>query len=704
MMQEAYSFSSLLTIFVTLSLGAVIFFKGRGGRVTNSYFLLMVVIALWAAGMYNVVTTSSSAKALFWGKLLFISAAFVPSFYFRFIVRLLAVDKKCRHLLWLAYFISICFAISVFSVFMFKGLNLKFGIYWLDAGKFFWLYIVYFVSYPVLAHLIAHLQRSRLTDLAKKQLKYVSIAAFFGFAGGASTFLPAYGVFLPRLESLAIVLVPFACAFIAIATYTARLLDIEFLRRRTVVFSLLYGLSIGLFVFVVFVMENIIRLKYPVNRFIFPVTALFIITIFIRPIEHILARLTDKFLYQKKYNYQKLLEDAGKGMLFITNVDRLLKLIVAVLKKHMRVTNAAVYLYDKDSGAYKCRVRRDKGKETLEKISVTNALIEWLKEKRAPLLADDVINWLQKEALFPHRIVLKRTLEQLRLSMYSLEAAICIPAFIRTEMIGFLIVGNKLSGAGYTREDVALLSTLSHSAAIAIENAHMYEELRNKIRRIAELYKEQHELFIDTATAFSYAVDFRDTFSRKHTQRLIGYCMIIIKGLDRMNAGYSKEPDFIENLKVAALLHDVGKVAIPDAILNKKEPLTPEERQIIRNHINVAINVLKPITELGPVIDTIKYHHEFYDGKGYPEGIKGDDIPFASRILAVANAYDAMTSDRPYRKAMTHQKAVERLKDGSGKDFDPLIVEALLVGFEGISPTRKEELRTPRGEFPPSLY
>ncbi len=704
MMQEAYSISSLFTILIALFFGCLIFFRGRGGRVVKSYFLLMVFIALWAAGMFNMVTAASFKQAFLWGRLLFILAAFIPAFYFRFIMRLLAAEKKYKFLVRLGYFISVYFAIAVLTPSMFKSANLKFGVYWPAAGRFFWLYIVYFIAYPLSAHLVAFANRGRFSHLAKKQLRYISIAAILGFGGGASTFLPAYGIFIPRLESVTIFFIPFACAFIAIATYTARLMEIELLRRRAVIFSLLYGLTVGLFVSLVFITQNILQLKYNINRFIFPVSALFIIAVFIRPVEQVLVRWTDKFLYQRRYNYQKILEDASKGMLFITNIDRLLKLIVRIPSKHMRVTNAAVYLYNKDTGTYECKAIRSKRIEVQEEIKSTSVLIKWLKEKKTPLLTEDITNWIQKEALFPHKIVLKRTLEQLRVAMHKLKAAMCIPAFIRTEMMGFLVLGDKLSGVGYSRDDVALLSTLSNSAAIAIENAHMYEELHSRIDRVAELYKEQHELFIDTATAFSYAVDLRDAYSRQHTQRIIGYCMVIIKGLDKMNAGYSKEPDFLENLKIAALLHDVGKVAIPDVILNKKGPLTPDERELVKKHIDVAVNILKPIKELEPVINIVKHHHEFYNGKGYPEGIKKEEIPFASRILAVANAYDAMTSDRPYRKAMSHQKSAEILKRGAGEDFDPLIVEALLVGFEGMGPTRREAARTPSGEVPPVLY
>ncbi len=237
-----------------------------------------------------------------------------------------------------------------------------------------------------------------------------------------------------------------------------------------------------------------------------------------------------RWLFDIAFGY-RILEDASKGMLFITNVDRLLKLTVRMLTRHMRVTNAAIYLYDKDTGSYKCMAVGRRKIEIQKEIKSTNVLIEWLKEKKAPLLIDDIINWVQKEAMFPHRIVLKRTLERLRVTMRSLKAALCVPAFIRGQTVGFLVLGNKLSGVGYTRDDIALLGTLSNSAAIAVENARMYEELHNRIKRIAGLYKEQHELFIDTATAFSYAVDLRDAYSRQHAQRIIEYCMIIIKGL-----------------------------------------------------------------------------------------------------------------------------------------------------------------------------
>ena len=135
-MREAYLISSLFTILIALFFGCLIFFRGRGGRVVKSYFLLMVFVALWAAGLFNMIATSSFRQAFLWGRLLFISAVFIPALYFRFIMKLLAAEKRYRVLLWLGYFISVCFGFAVLTPFIFRGTNLKFGVYWPVAGRF----------------------------------------------------------------------------------------------------------------------------------------------------------------------------------------------------------------------------------------------------------------------------------------------------------------------------------------------------------------------------------------------------------------------------------------------------------------------------------------------------------------------------------------------------------------------------------------
>jgi HD-GYP domain-containing protein (c-di-GMP phosphodiesterase class II) len=125
-------------------------------------------------------------------------------------------------------------------------------------------------------------------------------------------------------------------------------------------------------------------------------------------------------------------------------------------------------------------------------------------------------------------------------------------------------------------------------------------------------------------------------------------------------------------------LHDIGKIGVPDNILLKPGALTKKEWEIIKRHPIYAVNILKHVPRLKPIIPIIYHEHERYDGKGYVDGIKGDNIPIESRIIAVADAYEAMTSNRPYRKALSDNKAISRIKDGSGTQFDPKVVKAFL--------------------------
>ncbi|GAE88161.1 hypothetical membrane associated protein [Acetivibrio straminisolvens JCM 21531] len=135
-------------------------------------------------------------------------------------------------------------------------------------------------------------------------------------------------------------------------------------------------------------------------------------------------------------------------------------------------------------------------------------------------------------------------------------------------------------------------------------------------------------------------------------------------------------------LKIAALLHDIGKVEIPESILNKTEPLTPSEIKSLRRHPMYSVDILEPLSSIEMLIDSIKYHHERYDGKGYPTGKKGKEIPLEARILCVADAFDAMLSDRPYRRGMKMDEVLAELKNNSGTQFDPETVKAFLNTFD----------------------
>jgi len=134
----------------------------------------------------------------------------------------------------------------------------------------------------------------------------------------------------------------------------------------------------------------------------------------------------------------------------------------------------------------------------------------------------------------------------------------------------------------------------------------------------------------------------------------------------------------IKSLKYAAILHDIGKIGVRGYILNNPNGLTTSEYDQIKKHSIIGENIIQPIELLQPIRPLIRHHHEWYNGKGYPDGLSGENIPLGARILTVADAYDAMKSDRPYRKALSEEKAIQELKHGSGSQFDPQIIEVFL--------------------------
>jgi len=183
-------------------------------------------------------------------------------------------------------------------------------------------------------------------------------------------------------------------------------------------------------------------------------------------------------------------------------------------------------------------------------------------------------------------------------------------------------------------------------------------------------YTEVRDLFYGSVSALSQAIDAKDGFTRGHADRVSR-----IAGAIAREIGLSER--HIEQIELAAMLHDIGKIGVEDRILMKPSRLDPEETQSMRRHSQYGASILEPSASLRPLVPMVLHHHESYDGSGYPDGLKGDEIPLGSRVIIVADAYEAMTSDRIYRKAMGHERAMEQLQKYKGVQFDPKMVRAI---------------------------
>ncbi|MFQ5681111.1 MAG: HD domain-containing phosphohydrolase [Candidatus Omnitrophota bacterium] len=203
------------------------------------------------------------------------------------------------------------------------------------------------------------------------------------------------------------------------------------------------------------------------------------------------------------------------------------------------------------------------------------------------------------------------------------------------------------------------------------ENVILEKRVEERTRDLKGLYHKMQLAYMATIKALAQALEARDHYTHTHSQKVTRYAVDIARQI-----GLSK-PE-IETLKEACQLHDLGKIGVHDYILNKTGGLTEEEWEEIKLHSSKGADILGPLTFLKDVIVLIRQHHERYDGRGYPDGLKGEEIKLGARIIAVADAFDAMTSDRPYRKGHSREYAISQLKQGSGRQFDPRIVRAFL--------------------------
>jgi len=310
----------------------------------------------------------------------------------------------------------------------------------------------------------------------------------------------------------------------------------------------------------------------------------------------------------------------------------------------------SLILIDQDSGDlfFEVAIGEQGNKVKEVRLKKGEGIAGWVAEKGEAVIIHDV----QSDQRF-FKTADKR-------STFITRDMVCVPVKTKDKVIGVLEAINRKNGI-FDEEDKEALTSLANQVAIAIENANLYQELR--------------EVFYGTAQALAETIEKRDPYTGGHTKRVMNYSIAIGKAM-----GLSKKE--IENLRLAAILHDVGKIGVRDNILLKEDRLDPEELEKMNMHPQYGSDILSHVKKLRDIIPGVRGHHERIDGKGYPDNLRDGDIPTIARIIAVADTFDAMTTDRPYRKAMSSEAAFEELRKNSGIQFDKDVVEAFIRGYK----------------------
>ncbi len=332
------------------------------------------------------------------------------------------------------------------------------------------------------------------------------------------------------------------------------------------------------------------------------------------------------------------------------DIEVVRKKIIEAIVELLEAEAGSLLLYDRKTDELYFNVAVGDKAEKIKSIRLKMGvgIAGWVAKHRKPQLINDV----QNDPRFFKNADKK--------SGFTTRNMVCVPIIRNQQLLGVMQAINKKDGE-FKQKDLDVLIALSNQVAVSIENAMLYKELK--------------DTFYEVVFALAEAIEKRDPYTGGHTKRVMEYSILIANqmGLDK---------DFIEKLKLSAILHDVGKIGVPDRVLLKQDKLDDEEYKIIKGHPKVGADILRKVKKLKEIIAGVELHHERFDGKGYPYGLKGKEIPLSARIIAVADTYDAMTTTRPYRKGLSKDAAIEEIVKNKGKQFDPEIVDAFVEAME----------------------
>lgn len=327
--------------------------------------------------------------------------------------------------------------------------------------------------------------------------------------------------------------------------------------------------------------------------------------------------------------------------------EKLIRRIIVETASLLQAETVSIMLQDKDGYL---RIKHAEGLSSdiinVTKVMPGEGISGWVVEEGKPILVKDV-NSIRKDA--PDK------------TLYHTDSLLCVPLKIKGSVTGVLNVTNRKGGGTFDERDLFLLTILGNNAAIAIENARLYTAIR--------------ESYFKTIKALVNAVEAKDSWTKDHSENVTNYSLKIADYL-----GLSDNQK--EIIQYAGVLHDIGKIVISSTITDKQDKLTDDEWERIKEHPLIGQRILDPIDYLEPVKVCIQTHHERCDGSGYPFGLRAHEIPLETRIISVADAYDAMIHSRPYRSAFTVGEAVAELKRSAGSQFDSAVVGSLLKIIE----------------------
>lgn len=481
-MNSLYVITAWLTTITSLCTGILVYLKNPKIAVNRRWLFMSASIAIWSLFLGFMFNSKDAISGFRYSQFLMTGALLIPITFYHFVLAFLGLEKNQRKkkILHLGYIMTILLLFTNSTPLLIKSGHYEpiVRCFYPDAGP---LYIFYPLLYFALAGYSCFImyQATKITVGQKKnQIKYVMFASVVGFLGGSSTFPLWFHINIPPFGSHFVWLYALTITY-AIMRY--RLMDITVAVTRTGVFVAVYTVVLGLPFAIAGWFRNQLIVIVGAHWWIVPLGLMAALAT-VGPFIYIyLERKAEEKLLKRQKRYQDTLRQASLGMVRIRELKRLLNLIAHIITKTVGISYVAIYLYDRQTNEYILQVSRDQGRTAVSKLRPKNPLIVWLAYQRQPLIYEEV-----KRQMHDVKTELYNDLEE---NMRALTAAIIIPTFLEDRFMGFLVLGDKLSGEIYTPEDLNVFQVLASQAALAIENAQFYEDAQKMQEQVAQAEK-----------------------------------------------------------------------------------------------------------------------------------------------------------------------------------------------------------------------
>jgi hypothetical protein len=355
------------------------------------------------------------------------------------------------------------------------------------------------------------------------------------------------------------------------------------------------------------------------------------------------------------------LADLGEEIADTTDFEEMVRSALHVVLGAVGIRRGAVAEYDPERSLLHFVAAR--GMETDELASA-----QFLKGDADFLLASEALGAEGRARHRSHN--LSHLDERLRTRFQDLSIEVAVPLAVRDELVGLILLGGKASGEAFTGEDREMVRALGRHIGVGIHNHRLLREVETRAAENRRLYEELRTIYRDTVRAFAAAIDCKDKYTQGHSERVGKYSEIIAREM-----GWPDEQ--VEGIAVAGYLHDIGKLVVDRDIINAPYKIDAKQSSELNRHPAAGYEILSPINH--PYADIplmARYHHERIDGRGYPEGLSGDQIPLGAKIVTLADSFDAMTTDRPYKRRRAIDEVIDDLRRNTGKQFAPEVVVA----------------------------